>query len=85
MKTLATMMVFLAATVLVANAQDVVGDWQDSLVKFVSEIGLQRIERRGSAAKLRQNIRLFALSWCGSQTVWGAQKKFFSAARACGN
>ena len=40
MKKLAMMMVFFASTVLVANAQDVVGDWQGTLDVGVMKLRL---------------------------------------------
>jgi len=56
MKKLAMMMVFLASTVLVANAQDVVGDWQGTLKVGGAELRLVLHITKGDGGGLKATM-----------------------------
>jgi hypothetical protein len=56
MKTLAMMMAFLASTVLVANAQEVVGDWQGTLKAGGAELGLVLHITKGGGGELKATM-----------------------------
>jgi hypothetical protein len=56
MKTLAMMMAFLASTVFVANAQDVVGDWQGTLKPRGAELRLVLHITKGEGGELKATL-----------------------------
>lgn len=56
MKTLAMMMVFLASTVFVANAQDVVGDWHGTLKANGAELRLVLHITKGEGGELKATL-----------------------------